>query len=166
MESKKCSIFICRHGERLDYKFKERGENWQAQALRPWDTPLTEGGLQQAAACGRAILKHCERFGLAPVQQILASPFLRCAQTAAAAAIPLTIASVGICPNLAENMSEDWYVGFSLGADWETRSMATNEPSHCPMLQVSLMVHSWSRFNVGWPRYLLWAEHRARRTAA
>ena len=64
------AIFVCRHGEREDYRWRERGQNWQAQAERPWDTPLTEGGVEQAEACGRAIARHCARLGLAPVKQV------------------------------------------------------------------------------------------------
>jgi hypothetical protein len=54
----------------VDYQWKARGENWQAQAERPWDTPLTQGGIDQGAACGRAIVEHCERLGLAPVRKV------------------------------------------------------------------------------------------------
>lgn len=71
MERKrKPAIFICRHGERVDYQWKARGENWQAQAERPWDSPLTQGGMDQGEACGRAIIDHCERLGLAPVRKV------------------------------------------------------------------------------------------------
>jgi hypothetical protein len=35
------TIFVARHGERLDYQWVARGEIWQAQADKPWDTPLT-----------------------------------------------------------------------------------------------------------------------------
>ncbi len=57
-------------GEREDYAYKARGENWQSQNVRPWDTPLTPGGKLQALACGRSIARHCERLGLAPVGQV------------------------------------------------------------------------------------------------
>lgn len=112
------SIFICRHGEREDYQWKARGENWQAQALRPWDSPLTAGGHRQGAAAGHAIKAHCERLGLAPVRMVLVSPLLRCVQTGSAAAESLGVRELGITTALAEAMSEDWYRSWALpGAD-------------------------------------------------
>jgi len=112
------AIFICRHGEREDYQWKARGESWQQQAERPWDTPLTPGGIAQGAAVGRAIAAHTNRLGLAPVQMVLTSPFLRCAQTAAAAAAPLGLEEVGVTTALSEAMSESWYRSWGVpGAD-------------------------------------------------
>ena len=43
----KIGIFVARHGERVDYQWRERGDNWQSQAERPWDTPLTAAGHKQ-----------------------------------------------------------------------------------------------------------------------
>jgi hypothetical protein len=71
MSARRPAIFVIRHGEREDYQWKARGENWQSQAERPWDTPLTEpGGHLQGAAAGRAIRRHCDRLGLEPVTQV------------------------------------------------------------------------------------------------
>jgi hypothetical protein len=51
----------CRHAEREDYAWKRRGENWQAQAERPWDTPLTPVGHKQSTALGQGIAEHLGR---------------------------------------------------------------------------------------------------------
>ena len=103
-------IFVARHGERVDYQWRERGDNWQSQSERPWDTPLTEAGHKQGAALGRSIKRQCEELGLPPVVRVVSSPLLRCVQTATEAARELGVELVGIEAGAAETMCEDWYV--------------------------------------------------------
>jgi len=85
------AVFIARHGEREDYEWISRGVSWQAQASRPWDTPLTKAGHQQGAALGNGIAEHCKTLGLAPVTRVISSPLIRCVQTADAAAQQLGV---------------------------------------------------------------------------
>lgn len=107
-------IFVARHGERVDYRWKATGRNWTAQADRPWDSPLTPGGWAQGTALGESINEHCARLSLAPVRVVIASPLVRCVQTAAAAAGPLGVKRVAIDPSLVESMCEDWYRSWSI----------------------------------------------------
>jgi broad specificity phosphatase PhoE len=79
-------VFVSRHGERLDYECKKQGINWQQTSARPWDSPLSPAGHQQAEAMGRACASHAARLGLAPPTKIITSPLIRCAETAAGAA--------------------------------------------------------------------------------
>lgn len=76
-------VIVARHGERLDYVQAAQGQNFVATAKRPWDPPLTEHGKEQAHKLGRQIAKECQRLGIAPLQAIFSSPFLRVRQTAA-----------------------------------------------------------------------------------
>eukprot|EP01048_Picozoa_sp_COSAG05_P016767 COSAG05_NODE_2202_length_3405_cov_29.546884_2_plen_258_part_00 len=48
------AVLITRHAERVDYATRLKGGNWQASAERPWDTPITAGGVLQAEALGKA----------------------------------------------------------------------------------------------------------------
>eukprot|EP00468_Gymnochlora_sp_CCMP2014_P012793 CAMPEP_0167745576 /NCGR_PEP_ID=MMETSP0110_2-20121227/3226_1 /TAXON_ID=629695 /ORGANISM="Gymnochlora sp., Strain CCMP2014" /LENGTH=176 /DNA_ID=CAMNT_0007630229 /DNA_START=1147 /DNA_END=1674 /DNA_ORIENTATION=- len=65
------SIFLVRHGERLDHI----NPAWRTRAANPFDSPLSDNGVQQAKETG--IRLQSER-----IHQILASPFLRTLQTA------------------------------------------------------------------------------------
>ena len=56
-------VFVARHGERLDYEWRDRDTNWQAQAKKPWDTPLTKAGHLQGAALGVAVRRHAQTLG-------------------------------------------------------------------------------------------------------
>ena len=46
------SVIVARHAEREDCAWFLKGSNWQAQAERPWDTPLTLVGHRQGQALG------------------------------------------------------------------------------------------------------------------
>lgn len=46
------SVIVARHAEREDCAWFMKGDNWQAQAGRPWDTPLTLVGHRQGQALG------------------------------------------------------------------------------------------------------------------
>ena len=113
------AVCLARHGAREDYAWKARGENWQLQnSERPWDPPLTSGGVEQGTALGAGLKAHCERLGLPPVTRVVSSPLLRCVQTAAAAAAQLGVKTLGVEPGLAEGMLEEWYRSWDVpGAD-------------------------------------------------
>eukprot|EP00040_Diaphanoeca_grandis_P039984 m.260856 g.260856 ORF g.260856 m.260856 type:complete len:300 (+) comp40768_c0_seq1:27-926(+) len=109
------TVFIARHGERVDYQWHFRGENWQAQAERPWDSPMTAGGMLQAEALGRSIERHRQKLGLPKFHKVYASPLFRCAQTACSAALAIDgIDSIHIEPEIAEGMCESWYRSWGL----------------------------------------------------
>jgi broad specificity phosphatase PhoE len=116
-------VVVLRHAEREDYGWARRGESWQAQAARPWDTPLTVTGHQQAAVAGRAVARHVGSLGLPAVTRVFSSPLLRCCQTACGAATALGgIASISVDPSLAETICENWY-----------RSWAVDLVGECPL---------------------------------
>lgn len=103
-------VVVARHAEREDYAWRARGESWQAQSARPWDTPLTPLGHEQGLALGRAIKRHLERLQLPPVTRAFTSPLLRCGQTCVAACTELpTVSTVSVDAALAETCCEDWY---------------------------------------------------------
>ena len=113
-------VLIARHAERVDYAVRNaEGRSWQASAQRPWDTPITDAGVLQANALGRAIARHSAALGLPPLTRIFCSPLLRCVQTAAAALDALG-PELRICvePALRETAGEDWYRSWAVeGAD-------------------------------------------------
>ena len=112
------AVCVARHGAREDYACKSRGVNWQEQAERPWDPPLTEGGVMQGAALGSGVKDHLTRLGRRKITRIISSPLLRCLQTAAAAADKLGVSEICIEPALTEGMLEDWYRSWAVpGAD-------------------------------------------------
>lgn len=107
-------VFVARHAEREDYQWKSRGESWQIQAARPWDTPLTAAGHEQGVALGQAIAAHCARLGLPAVTRCFTSPLLRCGQTAAAACGELGVTAIAVEPSLSETCCEEWYRSWAL----------------------------------------------------
>ena len=116
------AVILLRHGEREDYAAREQHEGaaWIASADRPFDPHLTELGKNQAKAAGKAIKEHLERLGLAPVSQILTSPFQRCVDTSIAARDGLgasTTLPLGIEEGLAEMAGKDWYMSWALCGD-------------------------------------------------
>ena len=112
------ALCLARHGAREDYAHKARGENWQQSAARPWDPPLTAGGVEQGARLGTGLAAHLRRLGRRPVDRIISSPLLRCVQTAAAAAAELGMGEISVEPALTEGMLEHWYRSWAVpGAD-------------------------------------------------
>ena len=115
------ALCLSRHGARQDYECQGRGENWQHSAEaqpRPWDPPLSAAGVTMGAAMGAACRRHLERIGQPPVTRIVSSPFTRCLQTAAAAALELGVLAIAVEPGLGEGMLEDWYRSWAVpGAD-------------------------------------------------
>ncbi|XP_008803826.2 uncharacterized protein LOC103717283 [Phoenix dactylifera] len=70
------NVVVMRHGDRIDH-FEMM---WAANAARPWDPPLTDGGKIRAWTAG----KRLRALGF-PIHRVLVSPFLRCLQTTAEA---------------------------------------------------------------------------------
>lgn len=70
-------IVLLRHGERMDRFVESQGGDWLSTAPRPQDPTLSEPGSEQIKEVGKEIKKIIK----APVK-ILASPLIRCVQTA------------------------------------------------------------------------------------
>ena len=81
--TKSKAVVVVRHGERLDYIMRDRGENWIPTSDRPWDPPLTDNGKQQANALGMALPTILQNLKLPSIAAVYSSPFHRCRQTAA-----------------------------------------------------------------------------------
>lgn len=91
------NLLVLRHGLRVD----EVERDWVSTSSRPWDPPLAPQGLEQAGAApascrsggylwnevcdfivqAEAVVEELRSFN---VQRIVASPFLRCVETAMA----------------------------------------------------------------------------------
>lgn len=69
------SVFIIRHGERLD----NVNLQWSKQALRPQDTPLSIEGHNQARRLGKWLYS---KLPISKPIKIFCSPYIRCVQTA------------------------------------------------------------------------------------
>ena len=139
------TVIVARHGERLDYVTRDAGGNWVAAEIkmaaannqkplqedghngrgRPFDSPLTQHGQEQAFKLGQQLARETQRLQIAPISYIYSSPFLRCLQTAvsiqgAAAATaaatepPMNIPPVRVELGLAESINENWYRSWSL----------------------------------------------------
>jgi len=87
-------LLIIRHGDRLDWAFRNASGNWTEKAfgsegpnvlperedgLQAYqlDTPITEAGVSKAKSIGRALENH-------GISEVYSSPSLRCIQTASA----------------------------------------------------------------------------------
>ena len=92
-------MFVVRHGQRAD---QADGE-WWLTAARPADPPLTDLGLQQAAATGEALAPLASAASV-----IYSSPFTRCVQTAAQIANKLGL-RIRIEPGIGEELHADWF---------------------------------------------------------
>ena len=93
------SLIIIRHAERIDDHRIPGGfasncpENndldWRLDTdpgrQRPWDPPLSLGGLEQSEAFGRLLPHLIEEFKLPPLGAVYASPVVRCVETGLAA---------------------------------------------------------------------------------
>lgn len=128
----KSTLYIARHGERLDFVDPE----WYKKSKTPHDPPLTDIGKEQATELGRKLS------GLS-ITHIFASPFYRCVNTAcnAAAAISPDL-RVFIEPGMCEWLNAEWYGDSEHGPIWRTvESLAaefpTVDPSYEPVLPMS-----------------------------
>jgi broad specificity phosphatase PhoE len=90
------TIWIARHGNRLDFVHPE----WFNTAARRYDPPLSDDGEIQAQ-------QLADRLRREPIQQIFASPFRRCVQTAHAVADALDL-SIQIEWGICEWLNADW----------------------------------------------------------
>ena len=119
-------IIVARHGERLDYVTRDSGGNWTASADRPFDSPLTAHGKEQAFKLGQHVAKEMKRLGIPSISDIYSSPLWRCRQTAAGVLRGISTTEPGLdCPShvkvelgLAESINESWYRSWALpGSD-------------------------------------------------
>lgn len=109
------AIVIIRHGERVDRKQK----GWTQNSQRPWDTPLTHNGKDQAFLSGLAIAKACEEYDLPLPSRCFSSPLHRCVQTATGVIkglnatqsrhISQELNRIKVDHSLAESVCEHWY---------------------------------------------------------
>jgi len=91
------TIWMVRHGNRRDFA----DPAWLHTADRPHDPPLASDGLVQADEVGIHLQSHS-------IDHIIASPYLRAAQTADGIARRLS-RPVKIEPGLCEVLYENWY---------------------------------------------------------
>ena len=85
-----------RHGTRVD----EENPGWKDGAARPYDPPITAQGRAEARQTGLMLRHIAAREGT--IHSIVASPFLRCLQTATEVAKILGIDQIGIDHGLCE----------------------------------------------------------------
>ena len=78
---KRGCVMVMRHGERQDYFDKDRGINWTATAERPFDPPLTTGGIGQAKKAGKRVQELLKQFGKPSLSAAFTSPLKRCGET-------------------------------------------------------------------------------------
>jgi len=141
-----CYVVVARHGERLDYVRREAGDNWNAQADRPYDPPLTYHGKYQATKLGQHLAtgSDLKELDLPPISCIYTSPFLRCIQTSLSAqkgmmmvqscdsTAPPPPPPVRLEYGLAESINEAWYRSWALpGSDgtWAFQRNSVLDPS-------------------------------------
>lgn len=105
-------LVLVRHGEREDYLKKKE---WIDSAKKPWDTPLTSHGKEQAEKAGEFIKTKLEELGLPKATRIFSSPFTRCVETSVAMGKALgTKPKICIENAVCEAISEDFYRSWAL----------------------------------------------------
>lgn len=113
------AVVVVRHGERLDYVMRDRGENWIPSSPRPWDPPLTDHGKAQAKALGKALPMILSELGLPPIKNVYSSPFHRCRQTAAglcefSSSSSSSSLKVRVEVGLVESLNQNWFRSWAL----------------------------------------------------
>jgi broad specificity phosphatase PhoE len=111
------TVYLARHGERLDFVKPE----WCETAENPHDAPLTERGEQQASELGTFLADR-------QIAHVFASPFSRVTCTAArvAAALPIPL-PVKVESGCCEWLNAEWY---SHAPGWPTvAELAKKYPS-------------------------------------
>lgn len=108
------SVVVVRHGERLDYIMRDRGENWIPSSDRPWDPPLTDNGREQANALGAALPNMLEKLNLPSIAAVYSSPFYRCRQTASGLCSSQEELKVKVEVGLSESISQNWYRSWAI----------------------------------------------------
>lgn len=116
--ARRATIFIARHGERLD--FVDR--SWRITATHPDDAPLTPRGERQAMDLGR----HLSSSG---ISTIISSPFQRCVRTASIVASQLvtTNMKIAIEPGVCEWLNQHWYSQTANGPIWKPLDILSRE---------------------------------------
>jgi broad specificity phosphatase PhoE len=89
-------VWIARHGNRLDFV----NPDWFLTAERPYDPPLSDGGVMQAQQLGQRLKRE-------NIAHIFASPFLRTVQTANEVAAALDL-SIKVESGLSEWLNPQW----------------------------------------------------------
>ena len=111
-------IVLVRHAYRMD----EHDTRWIDKALRPQDSPLAPLGLLQAAALAEALVARQKDWTDEPIVRVLASPFARTVQTAAAVVQQLGLGPSGLA--IEQGLCE--------GADMMARNRLCTEPFFLP----------------------------------
>lgn len=103
-------IYIARHGERIDFV----DPTWYGNAKNCHDPHLTKRGQEQASDLG-------EKLKPLNITHIYASPFSRCANTAANAAGKID-PNMKICiePGACEWLNPNWYLHVPTGPKWRS----------------------------------------------
>ena len=89
-------VWIARHGNRLDFV----NPDWFLTAERPYDPPLSDGGVMQAQQLGQRLKSE-------NIAHIFASPFLRTVQTANEVAEALDL-PIKVESGLSEWLNPQW----------------------------------------------------------
>jgi broad specificity phosphatase PhoE len=151
-ESSGSVVIVVRHGERLDYVTRDQGGNWLVGQDRPFDSPLTAHGLEQASKLGKELVDQVKSRNLPPIAAIYTSPLLRCRQTSAnvrrsivkalATSSPTSnengnsssqLSHVKVEPGLFESLNESWYRSWSLpGSDGTWGFGSSSQPDIDP----------------------------------
>eukprot|EP00741_Cyanophora_paradoxa_P007694 tig00001181_g7443.t1 len=99
------SLYIARHGERVDYI----NAVWNDDADFPYDPPLSDDGMRHAQELGRRLARRVHRAGPGgQIHKVLVSPFWRTLQTASGANAWLN-APMEIYPMVCEHISGRYF---------------------------------------------------------
>jgi broad specificity phosphatase PhoE len=90
-------VWIARHANRLDFE----DPHWHESAERPFDTPLSPGGVAQARELGARLKRES-------IAHIFASPFLRTVETAYHVAEALDL-PIRIEAGFSEWLNPEWF---------------------------------------------------------
>lgn len=111
----KPKLFLCRHGERVDYVEPQ----WKETAAEPLDPPLTFRGREQIRTSVQRLLNT-------EIQYILSSPMRRTLESAQVASDILGL-QFELDTGLVEWQNPDWYSGLTLGNPiWPTKAVDWN----------------------------------------
>lgn len=124
--SKPVTLFIIRHGERVDHV----DSTWPATAPFPHDPPLTQRGYEQAIRTGKQIHSHLSEkiFSAKEASQsvfLLSSPLLRCLQTSQG-----ILAGLGKLGSLV-NIRTDFGLSEWLSVDYFQRQLESDDLRFC-----------------------------------
>lgn len=117
----KRTVWLVRHGHRLDFASPE----WFENAARRYDPPLSAEGLEQ-------VQKLSQRLAPEKIDHIFCSPFLRAVQTAYPLADSLNL-SIKVEAGLGEWLNPHWITERPETEPWESlcRQYPLIEPHYC-----------------------------------